>query len=148
MRNIRRFRNPNLMLFDQLLGDEYYGGREPRTYPQFAYPATNITEDGDGYRIYMAVPGLDKEQIKIELENNHITIAYDAESKDPQLQTEKKCRYLRREFNPVSFERTFVISDKTVPEKSTASFKEGILTIFIPKIDPSELSTIRTIKIK
>ena len=146
MRNIRRFRNPNLMLFDQLLGDEFYGGREPRTYPQFAYPATNITEDGDGYRIYMAVPGLDKEQIKIELENNHITIAYDAEKQDAQ--AEKKCRYLRREFNPVSFERTFVISDKTVPEKSTASFKEGILTIFIPKIDPTELSTIRTIKIK
>lgn len=146
MRNIRRFRNPNLMLFDQLLGDEYYGGREPRTYPQFAYPATNITEDGDGYRIYMAVPGLDKKHIKIELENNHITIAYDAEKQDAQ--EEKKCRYLRREFNPVSFERTFVISDKTVPEKSTASFKEGILTIFIPKIDPSELSTIRTIKVK
>lgn len=138
-----RLRNPHMMLFDQLLGNEYYGGREDQRYPQFAHPATNITEDSDGYRIYMAVPGISKENIKIELEKNLLTISYEA----PETE-QKEIKYLRREFNPHSFTRSFVISDKTVPEKSNATFNNGILTLFIPKKDPNELTTIRNIEIK
>lgn len=136
-------RNPNMRLFDQLLGNDYYGGREQQKYPEFAHPATNITEDKDGYRIYIAVPGVEKEKIKIELEKNLLTISYDAQEKNDQ-----EMRYLRREFNTESFNRTFMISDKTIPEKSNATYNNGILTLFIPKKDPNELTTIRNIEIK
>ena len=132
-----------MMLFDQLLGNDYYGGREQQKYPEFAHPATNITEDKDGYRIYIAVPGIEKEKIKIELEKNLLTISYDAQEKE-----EQEMRYLRREFNTESFNRTFMISDKTIPEKSNATYNNGILTLFIPKRDPNELTTIRNIEIK
>lgn len=138
-----KLRNPHMMLFDQLLGNDYYGGREDHKYPQFAHPATNITEDVDGYRIYMAVPGVDKENLKIELEKNMLTISYEAPEVD-----QKEIKYLRREFNPNSFSRTFMISDKTIPEKSNASYNNGILTLFIPKKDQKELTTIRNIEIK
>ena len=138
-----KLRNPHMMLFDQLLGNDYYGGREQQKYPEFAHPATNITEDKDGYRIYIAVPGIEKEKIKIELEKNLLTISYDAQEKE-----EQEMRYLRREFNTESFNRTFMISDKTIPEKSNATYNNGILTLFIPKRDPNELTTIRNIEIK
>jgi HSP20 family protein len=138
-----RLRHPNMMLLDQLLGSEYYGGKEDSRYPQFAHPATNITEDSEGYRIYMAVPGIEKEHIKIELEKNVLTISYEAGEAD-----EKEIKYIRREFNPHSFSRSFMISDKTMPEKSTANYSNGILTLYIPKKDPNELTTIRNIEIK
>ena len=136
-------RNPNMRLFDQLLGNDYYGGRGQQKYPEFAHPATNITEDKDGYRIYIAVPGVEKEKIKIELEKNLLTIAYDAQENG-----EQEMRYLRREFNTESFNRTFMISDKTIPEKSKASYNNGILMLFIPKKDPNELTAIRNIEIQ
>lgn len=138
-----RLRNPHMMMFDQQFGNDYYGGRADQRYPQFAHPATNITEDSDGYRIYMAVPGIEKEHIKIELEKNMLTISYEAPEVEP-----KEYKYVRREFNTHSFNRTFMISDKTVPEKSNASYNNGILTLFIPKKDQNELTTIRNIEIK
>lgn len=137
-----KFRNPRYMFFDQLLGNDFLGGKERSQYPQFAHPATNITEDQDGYRIYMAVPGIQKEQIKIDLENNQLTISYDSGEQ------ETKGNYLRREFNNDSFSRTFIISDKTLPEQSKANYNNGILTIFIPKKQASEITNIRNIKIQ
>ena len=137
-----KLKNPRYMFFDQLLGNDFFGGRERSQYPQFAHPATNITEDQDGYRIHMAVPGIKKENIKIDLENNQLTISY--ESKEEEM----KGTYLRREFNNESFSRTFMISDKTLPEQSKASYNNGILTIFIPKKVASEITNVRNIKIQ
>lgn len=137
-----KFRNPRYMFFDQFLGNEFMGGKELSQYPQFAHPATNITEDQEGYRIYMAVPGIEKENIKIDLEKNQLTISYEGKESD------SKANYLRREFNTESFSRTFLISDKTLPEQSKATYNNGILTIFIPKKDMNEMATVRNIKIQ
>jgi len=137
-----KFRNPRYMFFDQFLGNDFLGGKEESQYPQFAHPATNITEDQEGYRIYMAVPGIEKENIKIDLEKNQLTISYQGK------ESESKVNYLRREFNTESFSRTFLISDKTLPEQSKANYNNGILTVFIPKKDMNEIATVRNIKIQ
>ncbi len=122
-----KFKNPGMMLFDQMFGNDYYGGCKPVQYPEFAHSATNISEDAEGYKISMAVPGIEKDQIKIDLEKNELTISYEGTS------SESDVKYIRREFNNHSFSRTFLISDKTNPEKTKAQYENGILILTLPK---------------
>jgi HSP20 family protein len=137
-----KFRNPRMMFFDQMFGNDYYGGGRSMQYPEFAHPATNISEDAEGYKICMAVPGIEKDKIKIDLEKNELTISYEGTSE------ENDVKYIRREFNNHSFSRTFLISDKTNPEKTKAQYQDGILTLYIPKKEPQKEVGPRNIQIQ
>ncbi len=93
-------------------------------------PAVNVKEDDEKYQIDVAVPGMKKEDFKIKLENDVLTIS--SERKEDK--EEKNGNYTRREFSYQSFQRSFSIPEgHIVGDKITASYKDGVLQIELPK---------------
>jgi HSP20 family protein len=93
-------------------------------------PAVNVKETENEYLIEVAAPGMNKEDFKISLHNNLLTIS--SEKKDEK--EEKNEKYSRREFSYQSFQRSFTISENSVDSgKITANYQSGILSICLPK---------------
>ena len=94
-------------------------------------PSVNLKESDIGYDIEVAVPGKRKEDFKIQLENNLLTI-----SNEERMEREEKDendKFLVREFGYQSFYRSFVLPDVVKHESIDATYKDGILNIHIPK---------------
>lgn len=80
----------------------------------------------------MAAPGLKKEDIKVELNDNVLTIS--SETKQEKEEKDKEGRYTRREFSFSSFKRSFTVDEETIDtEKIQAGYENGILNIHVPK---------------
>lgn len=128
-------------LFDNLFGSLKNEGMERKKYE--CLPLTNILEKNDSFELYMALPGVRKEDVKIDLEKNILSISSDrsAESKDK----EADFKYTRREFVYGTFCRSFNLPDTIDTEKITADMKDGILKITLPKKQEARLH--REIKI-
>jgi HSP20 family protein len=106
-------------------------------------PAVNIIEGKDDYRIEVAAPGLRKEDFRINLDNNLLTVSSEREEKKES--NEEKV--MRKEFNYYSFSRSFTLPQTVDSEKIQASHKDGILNIMIPKRDEAKQKPSRDIKI-
>ena len=94
-----------------------------------AYPPVNITENKEGYQVDLQVPGLSKEDFKINLENKVLTISAEkaAETKD------ENQKQLRREFSFRSFKRSFTLNEQVDAEKIQAKYENGILKLQLAK---------------
>ncbi len=107
-------------------------------------PAVNIREDEKGFYLELAVPGMDKKNLKIEVKDEVLTIS--AEQKEEK--QEDLEGYRRREFSYSSFCRSFYLPEDVNGEKIGASYKDGILNIEIPKLgEDKKKEKIRTISI-
>jgi HSP20 family protein len=92
-------------------------------------PGVNVMEFKDDYRIEIAVPGLKKEDFKIEVEANLLTI-----SAEKEIQFEEKFeKFTRQEFNYTNFSRTFTLPEYVVNENILAKYEDGVLRIVLPK---------------
>jgi HSP20 family protein len=110
---------------------------------RYSLPAVNIIESKDDYRIEVAAPGLNKEDFKINLENNVLTVSSEKEEK--QEQNEEKV--MRKEFSYYSFSRSFTLPLTVNSEKIRATHKDGILQVVIPKKEEARDKPSREIKI-
>src|SRR4030043_1362696 len=115
------------------LVDEFFNGN---LFPGFfdvesrhTLPAVNIVESKDDYRIEVAAPGLNKDDFKINLENNVLTVSSEKEEKTE----ENNEKVMRKEFSYYSFSRSFALPQTVNSEKIKASHKDGILSISVPK---------------
>lgn len=109
-------------------------------------PAVNIKEKETSYEVEMAAPGMKKEDFKIELDNNVVTISSE-KSEDYQDDNEKE-RYSRREFSYQSFQRSFTLPKEVVDEdKIEARYKDGVLQLTIPKKEKAKQKQPRKIEI-
>jgi HSP20 family protein len=106
-------------------------------------PAVNIIEGKDDYRIEVAAPGLNKEDFKVSLDNNVLTVS--SEKEDQQESNESKV--MRREFSYYSFSRSFTLPQTVNADKIAATHKDGILMISIPKKEEAKEKPSRDIKI-
>jgi HSP20 family protein len=129
------------------LVEEFFNGEVfPKffdTETQHSIPAVNIVENKDEYRIDVAAPGLDKEDFKINLENNVLTVSSEKEEK----REDKDAKYMRKEFSYYSFYRSFTLPMTVDSEKIKATQKDGILQILIPKKEEARVKPMREIKI-
>ncbi|MDD3876374.1 MAG: Hsp20/alpha crystallin family protein [Bacteroidales bacterium] len=107
-------------------------------------PAVNISEDSEQFKIELAAPGLDKNDFKIEIKNNVLTISSEKEQKHE----ENNEKYMRKEFNYCSFRRSFGLPQTANSEKIEAKHSNGILNITIPKRDEAKEKPMRQIEIK
>ena len=96
-------------------------------------PSVNITDTRDNYKISMAVPGLKKEDLKIDLEGNLLTISAQSEEQ----KEENEGRYTRQEYNYSSFSRSFTLPEDVKRENLQAKYENGILNILLPKKEES-----------
>ena len=92
-------------------------------------PAANIIEADDHFDIQLAVPGKKKNDFKIELEEGILTIS----SKIERNSAEKDNSFTRKEFGYSSFKRLFYIPETVSTDRISANYKEGILTVSLPK---------------
>ena len=130
--------NPNsplVDLFDDLFGKDREEKMERRNYD--CAPSTNIMETDDHFKLQMAVPGVKKEDIKIDLEKNVLNISSEKASEENKTEDEK---YTRREFAYGTFCRSFTLPETINTDKIGAEVKEGILTVTLPKKAETKVS--------
>ena len=129
------------------LAEEFFNGDLlPRFFEaetRQSLPAVNIIEGKDDYRIEVAAPGLHKEDFRINLENNVLTVSSEKEQKEER----NDDRVMRKEFSYYSFSRSFTLPMTVDAEKIVASHKDGILHIMIPKREEAKQKPSRDIKI-
>lgn len=92
-------------------------------------PSVDVIEDDKGYKIQAELPGLDAKQVDISTANGFLTIK--GEKKEEK--EEKNTNYIRRESSFGMFQRTIALPESADDEKAQATFKNGVLTIEIPK---------------
>ena len=91
---------------------------------------TDIKEKGDKYLIDIDLPGYDKNDVKIEIEDGYLTVHASSTKKNEEKEDGK---FVRRERYEGSCSRSFYIGDEVKEDEIKASFKNGILKIEIPK---------------
>jgi HSP20 family protein len=95
-------------------------------------PSVNVIETDTAYELQIAAPGLSKEDFKISVEGQLLTISSEKETK----QEEKEQTYTRKEFSYASFKRSFNLPEHTVQtDKITAKYTDGVLKLYIPKTE-------------
>ncbi len=95
----------------------------------FNVPPVNIIENANGYILEVNAPGRNKEDFKIQVENNMLTISSE---KKTETKTED-AKSVRTEFNYQSFKRSFSLDDKLKTDGIEAKYENGILKLFVPK---------------
>jgi len=110
-------------------------------------PAVNIIESEDTFKIEVALPGISKKDVNIDVDDNLLTIS--REVKEEKLEESKETetiKYTRKEFSFKSFKRTFSLPESIDADSISASAKDGILVITLPKKEEAK-AVKRTIKI-
>jgi len=108
-------------------------------------PAVNISENDEEYLVEVAAPGMSKDDFKVELENNVLTISSEKEHTEEE-KNEKG--YNRREFRYAAFSRSFSLPENRIEDgKVKASYQDGVLHIHLPKKEEAKPKPVRTIKI-
>ncbi len=106
-------------------------------------PKVNIKESADAYYVEMAAPGIKKSDFKIDLDNQLLTISTEVEEKNE----ESNENFTRREFGYSSFKRSFALPETVDDSKIKAEYKEGILSIHLPKKEEAKQKPPRNIQI-
>lgn len=96
---------------------------------------TDIKDAGDKYIMESELPGFEKEDIKLDINGDYLVIS--AERKTEKDDSDENGKYIRRERTYGTYKRSFGISDVN-SEEISAEYKNGILTISLPKKKPEE----------
>lgn len=131
--------------FPDWLEDFFSGDVNPLTKSRLAsVPMVNVFENDDEFRIELAAPGLKKEDIKISLENDIITIS--AEKEDNISKENEVCT--KQEYSYMNFTRSFTLPETADVEKIKAKSEDGILKITISKKEEEKVKPPRKIEIQ
>jgi HSP20 family protein len=131
------FLTPFDKMFDQMVEAQFPDvvkqvGVKP--YQGSAYPKVNVYEYEDKVGIVAEIPGLDKKQLNVEVEDGVLTISGDKHSTFD----DDGAKVLRRELKQSSFKRSFELGEQLDGDNINASFKDGVLSVSIPKIEPEK----------
>jgi HSP20 family protein len=99
-------------------------------------PAVNVKEDENQYMLSLAVPGFTKEDFKIDVEANMLTISSEKEEK----MEEKEEEFTRREYNFSSFSRTFNLPEDVKQDAIEANYKDGLLMVKLPRKEEAKMN--------
>jgi HSP20 family protein len=133
-------RNYKPFLWSNLFDDDFFPVHSQRNT---SMPAVNIKEDEKKFILDLAIPGIEKKDLKIDIDEDVITIA--SESKEEK--EEKNEDFRRREFSYQSFCRSFYVPENVNKDKIEASYKDGILTVLLPKEVEEKAKISRQVKI-
>lgn len=121
------------LFFDDIFGRDFFNWENNNfSTTSTTLPSVNIKETADKYEVEVAAPGMDKNDFKITLDGNQLTISSVKENE----QTTGNEKYSRREFSYQSFQRSFELPKNVVDEdKIIARYENGLLLLSIPKRD-------------
>lgn len=121
--------------------DDFNEGQWPR---KMEMPAVNVKETDKTFELEVAVPGMKKEDFKIEVKEGMLYISAETESK----KEEKEENYTRKEFNFSSFSRSFWLPENVKANDIKANYKEGMLLVTLPKEKVKVVEKTKMIEVK
>jgi HSP20 family protein len=133
-RSFRPFYMPNF--FD----DDFFPVLQNRST---SLPAVNIREDDKNYILDLAIPGIDKKDLKIDINEDVLTISHESQSEAEK----NNDGYKRKEFSYSAFSRSFYIPENTDKEKIEANYKDGVLSVSLPKMEEEKVKLSRKVEI-
>ena len=106
-------------------------------------PAVNIRDNEKNYVLDLAIPGIERKDLKVDINEDVLTIS--SESKNET--EERRDGYKRKEFSYSSFSRSFYIPENVNREKIEANYKDGVLSVELPKQEEDKNKITREVKI-
>ena len=138
MMMIPRRRN-DFDLFDEIFDDPFFSRVDTKLM------RTDIKEKKDSYVVNVDLPGYEKEDIKIEINNGYLTVTAERTNSDEE---KDEGRYIRKERYSGQCSRSFYVGDNVKDTDVKASFKNGILTLEFPKEKHEEIEEKKYIPIE
>ena len=130
------------MLMPSIIGDSFlddFFGYPERTYAvpkqtqMNGFMQADVAESEDAYTVEMNLPGVKKENVKIELKDGYLIV--NASTKREVTEEDKKTKYIRKERYSGSGSRTFYVGKELTQEDIKAKFEDGVLKLTVPKIE-------------
>ena len=130
------------MLMPSIIGDSFlddFFGYPERTYTapkqtqMNGFMQADVAESEDAYTVEMNLPGVKKENVKIELKDGYLIV--NASTKREVTEEDKKTKYIRKERYSGSGSRTFYVGKDLTQEDIKARFEDGVLKLTVPKIE-------------
>ena len=94
----------------------------------------NIKETDAAYELHVIAPGLSKEDFKVNLEQDILTVSFEQKEESK----EQDSKWLRSEYRFNSFKRSFTLNDKVNAAGINAKYNDGVLAITLPKKEAAE----------
>lgn len=135
--------NKNNVWLPELLENLFFENRLDalNNYETFSNPAVNIIENFPNFVVELAVPGLEKKDFSIEVEEDTLKISAKKEEvkespENKENNDEKlKSQFRKREFNYSNFERSFILPENIKSEDIQANYENGVLRVTLPKME-------------
>ncbi len=138
------FFKPNL--FDELFDGFFYPQeREERSVSNLLIPLADIVETEYAYSVRVELPGLKKDDVNINFNNNTLTISGESTTSDKEA---KEGKVIHQERHQRSYRRTMRVPRHVDIENIHAEFKDGLLEVVLPKIEDGDKGSEVEIKVK
>jgi len=128
-----KFNQPSLKtldsFFDNLLNEIPSPDRYRDQSNGFNFPPVNISETKDNFELEFNVPGRNKEDFKITVDKNILTVSFD---KKEETKDENR-KQIKKEFTLQPFKRSFTLDEKVISDNIAAKYENGLLVLSIPK---------------
>ncbi len=142
---LERFSNRYPSLFDRFLENDLFDWSNRNfSSTNTTLPSVNIKETNDDFEVEVAAPGFTKNDFRIELNHDLLTVSSE---KEVQNETKEGQKFSLREFSYQSFSRSFSLPNTADSEKIGAKYENGILRINIPKKEEAKPKPTRQIAI-
>ena len=112
---------------DDFFRDDFFDRKDRMNYNLMK---TDIREDDNSYLLEVDLPGYNKDDIKIDISDGYLTINAKVEKEN----NDEKKNYVRRERFTGEVSRSFYVGDDIKEDEVKANFKNGILTLEVPKL--------------
>ena len=146
-------RNEFLTPFDKLFDDLFVSSFPDISkelgvgfFEKQSFPKVDVVDCGKEIQIEAEIPGLTKDDVTVNVDENILTISGNSETKQKSSTDVKK--YIRKELKHSSFKRSFTLGDNIDVESLTAKFENGLLKIVLPKLETIKQKKVKNIKIE
>ena len=135
------------LLFDDFFNRDFFNwGLSNYSDTNTTVPGVNIKETKDNFEVEVAAPGMNKNDFKIQLDGNTLSIC--SEKSDQREENDEGEKYSRKEFSYQSFQRSFTLPKDVVDaDKIEAKYENGLLHLTIPKKEEAKQKPPRQIQI-
>jgi len=143
--SLMRFSNSYPSLFDRFFENDWFDwGTRNYSTTNTTLPSVNIRESNEEFQVEVAAPGLEKDDFRIELNHDLLTISSE---KKVENETKEGIQFTRKEFSYQSFCRSFTLPNSADSENIAARYDKGILSVVIPKKEEAKPRPARKIDV-
>ncbi len=118
--------------------DDFFKVGFPATHSRNQNSGVNISESESDFLIEVALPGLNKGDFNVNVENNLLTISAEQKVENTEEGEDKGRKYTHKEFGFTSFKRSFHLPESVNSDDITANYDRGILAVSLPKVAKEE----------